>query len=548
MIYGDSGCAYSSGSGHISGFAIAGTTGGQVTLGFSSGTSKFWGYVNNQGSACTLTGPIQTDAATFAGTGITCATYPKLNVKCNRRVEASSRDIEIKMPSSTANAFTKCNDRNCPVLVNSVEAGSPYWKQKKQGGIETITDSTQLVYRQQTVVNAGDTVPALSCFDNCPTISSSAPTSTYATYAAPSVLDPNAWISTSGECTTKPTSVTFSNIGGSAAANLVWEETGASPTSYYLSTFELTNLGTVCTTSTTPTITFNGGTCSTNPVVSLSCNAYNDAAAGTQKRGYTFAPITGLLTDSTSTNVAVASSGNNQYGPFFEGTAQNLAKLVCDYDDALLCSYKVWEKLSTFYFYSTGPQNTRPTLFDSSNVPVVFDMPKMMTYTHGESTTNSGKNFENSKFLLSYRGEGYLEGLPNFCIDKATGAPGNCYYGASTPIAEFTIPTEGILEDIATGGLKYYAKPAELAEYYPYYMNGASVDNTECTNAGLAFGTFTDIDADWSTMYEKPAWALITYPTSSELTSNYFLAGKPAVVKDTPIFNIEGMNGECPSS
>lgn len=538
------------GSGSVN-FAIpTGVTGASVTVGTytdSSGNLKWYGYTSAQGSSCNSISPYQMTASDFTGSGISCTTYPMLNVKCNQRVESSSRDVDVLLPSATATAFTKCWDETCPVTINNVNVGSNYWKQTKQGNIQTISDSTELVYRQQSVVMPGTTVPSLKCYENCPTLTTSTGLSEFATYDSPSVLDTNPWISTDGDCTIKPISVTFANIGGSPTANLTWTETGKSPTSYYLQAFELTNLGSVCTSSATPTVTFNGGTCSVTPVVTLSCDTNHDAADGAQGKSYTFSDITGAITDVATSNPALAITSYGSYGPFFEATPANLAKLKCDWNDALLCSYGVWEQLSEFYLYEAGPNSQRPTLIDSNNNAVVFGSPKMMHYTHSGTTSNSGKNFDNTQFLFEYHGNGELRGLPVMCIDKSTGLPGNCYPGSSDEIQEITIPATGILTDIDTN-IKYYTKPSELGEYYPYYTTSAgALSTTECTNAGLSFETYQEIDTQWSTMYERPDWYNQDFPTSAVKSSTYFMAGVPAVVKSVPVYEQDGMNGLCPN-
>jgi hypothetical protein len=220
----------------------------------------------------------------------------------------------------------------------------------------------------------------------------------------------------------------------------------------------------------------------------------------------------------------------------------------------MICPYRVWEGLSVFYFYETGPSRTRPVLMTTGtpSAPVVFDAPKLLTYTHSGTTSNSGRSFDGAQFLLEYRGRGDLVGLPKMCIDKATGLPGNCYPSTSTEIADFNIPATGLFTGInggvSTMDMKFYTKPTEIAEYYPFYATvGGALDTTPCTTASLAFETFIGVDSQWSTMFLLPAWHNVPFPTPATLATDYFLGGKPAAIKDEAIWALAGMDGQCPA-
>jgi hypothetical protein len=290
------------------------------------------------------------------------------------------------------------------------------------------------------------------------------------------------------------------------------------------------------------------------PSVSLSCDAHHDQASGAGARGYTFDVTAGVITDTSAGLATVATSSGQTSGPFFEGTPANFAALQCKYDTSLICPYRIWDSLSVFYTYRTGPQSTRPILMTQSATPtpILFDAPKIFSYVHQGTTSNSGQSYQGTKFLLQYQGRGDLSGLPTMCIDTSTGLPGSCYPSASTSIVDLDISPNGILKGINGGAsindMSFYSKPTELAEYYPYYTNATgALDNNPCIAASLEFDNYVNVASEWNSLFAIPPWTSKPFPTSAELANNYFLAGKPAVIKGEPIWALPGMDGKCPA-
>jgi hypothetical protein len=205
-----------------------------------------------------------------------------------------------------------------------------------------------------------------------------------------------------------------------------------------------------------------------------------------QSNKYTFDASSGYLTDSTTSYVQDSFPDDEQhYGVFFEDVADNYRDLVCEWDESRLCHWKAYENVDTFYEYNTGGDySNRVTLIDSDGAPVVVSKPAVMTYEHSGSTSNSGRDYSGSMFLLEYRGQGEgLDGLPTYCIDPSTGAEVECDPWEPTSLLDINIPESATLTSVegTTSGYKYYAKASSVLEYYPTASGGES----ECTAAGL---------------------------------------------------------------
>ena len=203
---------------------------------------------------------------------------------------------------------------------------------------------------------------------------------------------------------------------------------------YTLSSVELASgyAGSGCTED-SASVTVVAAKCTNAPTISVECWSGHDAALASgsndvssqQSKKYTFDASSGYLTDSTTSYEQDSFPDDEQhYGVFFEDVADNYRDLVCEWDDSRLCHWKAYENIDTFYEYNTGGDySNRVTLIDSVGDPVVVSKPAVMTYEHSGSTSNSGRDYSGSMFLLEYRGQGEgLDGLPTYCIDPSTGA------------------------------------------------------------------------------------------------------------------------------
>jgi len=341
-------------------------------------------------------------------------------------------------------------------------------------------------------------------------------------------------VQTAGSCTVKPTSFTFSGIGGTDAYAPAMEVTwsNATSTTFSVSFASITNKGMVCT---TPTVTFVGGTCDTLPVISLSCDQGQDVSDFRQANHYTYDALTGLLSDTAASGSSVLKTtgdSNLYFGPFFANTAANKAGLLCDYDATQVCSYKAQNSLDASYSYETGPRTTRVSLLDSSNNAINFNKPAILEYTHHGTTSNSGKNYDGKKILFQYQGPGNLQGFPQFCVDSNSGLETQCMpQGSSDETAhlpDINIPTDGVLHDL--DGNAFYAKVQQLAEYYP-----VATDPSIC--AALDFSNAPAIPT-MSSFFSMPSNEKAGIPTQDELTVKYLFGGSPAVIKGTTLYEM----------
>jgi len=473
---------------------------------------------------------------------------PAVTIKCSARIERVSDQIIVKLASSTSTQFQSgdsnfwgAEDSTKTVTVKHAgttrAVGSPFWVWSSTGNIKPITAATQVTYVDQTLVMPGDTVPDLLCYENCPNAASvaSCTGSSDCNYDSPSHLSSNTQVQTAGSCSVKPTSFTFTGIGGTdayaPAIDVTWGN--ATSTTFSVSFASITNKGMVCT---TPSVEFVGGTCETTPVISLSCEQGQDVSDYRQALHYTFDALTGLLSDTTASGSSVLKTtgvSNLYFGPFFANTAANKAGLLCDYDSTQVCSYKAQNSLDTTYSYETGPMTTRVSLLDSStNTAINFNKPAILEYTHHGTTSNSGKNYDGKKVLFQYQGPGNLRGFPQFCIDSNSGLETQCMpegsSDATTQLPDINIPEDGVLHDL--DGNAFYAKVQQLAEYYP-----VSTDPSIC--AALDFSNAPAVP-EMTSFFEMPSNEKATIPTQAELSAKYLFGGSPAVIKGATLYEL----------
>ncbi len=219
--------------------------------------------------------------------------------------------------------------------------------------------------------------------------------------------------------------------------------------------------------------------------------------AGTNYIAYTFDTDTMELKQSGVAAVMTTNT-NSQHGiwtgAMFDPTAENLAKLACDWDTNTTCQHQTWEKMDVFYTWETGAEqwNKLTALKDSDNNFLTFDPPISVEYTHTNATA--------SKYYLEYSGFGDLHGIPGKCVDMDTGLETDCWNGSDDTkfirwVPEFSV-ADGTAVTDAVSGLTYYVKALDKEERM------RSVDASECIASGLSLDLYTLPDP---LDYEDPA-------------------------------------------
>lgn len=169
-------------------------------------------------------------------------------------------------------------------------------------------------------------------------------------------------------------------------------------------------------------------------------------------------------------------------GPLFEDTQENRNLLKCEWDQSLICPWRVWDSLNTFYIWETGPNSWNQFItLKSGNSFLKFDPPLSVALTHN-----------NAKYYLEYSGFGNLWGIPGKCVDENTGSNAAC--GPNTRwIPEFSIPDGTELTDGSDSNIKYLAKAIEKEQRMK------NVDNSYCSSINYGSYTLPTIDT-----YEDP--------------------------------------------
>jgi len=179
---------------------------------------------------------------------------------------------------------------------------------------------------------------------------------------------------------------------------------------------------------------------------------------------YSYDSATGILTDKKNSKpvLVTKSSANDQYfGPFFEGTTENKAALICPWNSNTVCSWQVWQKLTKMYNWSTGPNSIRVALLDGSNKPLPFDAPSAMLYQVPQGTkSNSGTTYDGVNLFMTYYNFGELQGIPQLCVDSMN-EPANCiqdgrFADATSNLNDIILGSSSTLKDFA--GNYYYVR------------------------------------------------------------------------------------------
>ena len=164
------------------------------------------------------------------------------------------------------------------------------------------------------------------------------------------------------------------------------------------------------------------------------------------------------------------------------------AALTCSWDTTKLCPWQARGGLDTFYVWQTGTDDWQKltVLVDSDNTSVTFDPPMIVKYTHSGTSSNSGKNYNDSSFYLEYGGFGDLWGVPSYCVSTTTGEKTSCAdtsQGNVRWVNEFVVPATTVVT-LAGGTTEYVVKPLEIEQTMPE----ASGEASDCTGAGLSLG------------------------------------------------------------
>lgn len=557
------GCSITGGGSTASGtLSVTGTTSGDVDYYIDltdTDDPRYYAWVSTVGTGCTQS-LLVVDVSSVVSS---CTTSPVFTVNCNLRIESSAQSVKVTLDDSSA-SFSTSNtpwiDDN-PVTIGSTAVGTPGWSHKEIGDVVKPSGTTNIDYRIRSLVVPGETIPELACYNNCPKLSSGVSQLSTCSMGVDCYEDSvnsitGFQVDDSGECSsTGGVTLAATNAGALTAIGdltLSWssELDSSNTATYYLDSVEFASgsNGAGCDTD-TMSLALSGSGCTTYPSISAWCESDLDAViasggsvASQLSTLYTFDSTAGYLTDKTSGNTQNAGPANNDYnfGPFFENIVSNYDALVCDWNDEVLCPYKAYEELTTYYEYWSGMYSNRALLEDSDGNNIVVDAPKLLSYTHSGTDSNSGTSYDGAKFLLEYTGSGddSIAGLPKYCLNAA-GAVADCDPFETTELQDINIPTTSTLVSIdsATSGYLYYALPSAQTEYYPVATNSADCNAME-------FDTLTL--ADFDTTYTEVE--IRSKPTAAELEATYALGGAPLSISGEALFEIDGTDGECRTS
>jgi len=190
---------------------------------------------------------------------------------------------------------------------------------------------------------------------------------------------------------------------------------------------------------------------------------------------------------STPTEVGLADGAEVTSGPYTWGMNSGAMVTVGVYNE--LANTSGIYNVTTFYTYETGANswNQFAMLFDSDEIPVVFDKPIQFSYRHQTGDdANESSAFDDRTYLFSYNGPGELGGIPHDGIDfDNDGNPDRYYPQFSIVAGTLCGPT----------GSEYVLRPIEseqnLAED-PLNCGGLHVALADAANLTLP------TSADWT--------------------------------------------------
>jgi hypothetical protein len=322
-----------------------------------------------------------------------------------------------------------------------------------QGAAPTApADNSSVIFNTQTPIFPGDSVPStLACYSQCPDPSTIA-TGEDNQYSSSSAYLPNKW----------NWGTEIDNVSG--------------PTPYTY-TFDNTTAGML--------LQYDNG--SVQDIVLSSANS-------NMPWGFR----SGVLFD------------NSTFDNDTSARQADYAALTCNWNSNYLCPWQARGGLSTFYIWQTGTDDWQKltVLVDSDNTSVTFDPPMIVKYTHSGTSSNSGKNYDNSSFYLEYGGFGDLWGVPSYCVSTVTGEKVDCAaasQGTTRWVNEFVVPATTVVTE-AGGTTEYVVKPLEVEQTMPE----ASGEASDCTGAGLSLGGVSLPD---SSVFTSPVSSIGERPT-----------------------------------
>merc|ERR1719473_159243 len=517
---------------------------------------------------------LEADIATaLSGASISCTINPNITVLCTTSHAAISSQLTVKLDSGSAK-FARENTwpppDNTKLEIGGSTSNATGWVESMSGEVQPITEDTTVTFRIEKTVNPGATVPELLCYENCPDPNSQSgnnmasckendPTND-CYYPRPTILGDRADRSTDGDCASTDNGLvaagtlpngTFANIQG-AEASITWEMSEDGGGNYkYTPEVEITNRGYNCTSDNKPTFTLSDdnsvcGGGATMATFSLSCEEGSDTSSFTQARLYDFDSTSGVLTDKVADRSAAIGTSNSEYysnnpseykssahfGPFVPNLSADKEKLLCEWNDQLVCIWQAFEQLDNIYFYQSGQQGRRFTLTASDGKSVNFQSSLNLIYTHSGTTSNSGKSYDGSKSLLSYEGPGHMTGLPTFCLDERTGLLADeCIPEghATSTVNGFDINIDPTAVLVDVDGNKYYAKSQSVAEIYPKV---GDQNHAFCSGLILPSDSGEVAKPSMAEVYEDPGHLGEPLPTRADLNSPgaYLFGGEPAVI------------------
>lgn len=553
--------------GDITDSDITGITGGVVSVYIDTSDSdnhRFYAWVSNPGTSC--------DSSTLAVDPtnlLSCDTYPTYTVKCTVREEAASSSVKVTLDDKSAPFVTSRSpwENSNEVTIGGTAVGTPFWSHKEVGDVVKPSGTTTIDYQIRSLVVPGDVVPELACYNNCPKLSASASQLTTCSLEAGTCYEDevstitgfqvDSDVSCTGDANGVTSGITLSSSTSGAGAltsindlALEWssEQDSNGDYTYYLDAVEFAtgSNGAGCDTD-SMTIKLDATTssvCTADITITGYCESNHDgmpvgsSVTAQLSTLYTFDSESGYLTDKASGNTQSGgpSSEDIQFGPFFENVVANYNALECDWSSEILCPYEVYQELTEYYEYRSGPYSNRALLIGSDGSNVVVDAPKLMTYTHSGTGSNSGKSYDGTTFLLEYTGQGgeSIRGMPNYCIDSA-GAPADCDPFQTTQVQDINIPATATLKSIDSSTLNhlYYALPSIQEEYYP------TTSASACSSMTLDTLTLPDFDSSYTTVPQR------NVPSHADLEANYALGGAPLSISGEALFEVEGTDGQC---
>jgi len=254
---------------------------------------------------------------------------------------------------------------------------------------------------------------------------------------------------------------------------------------------------------------------------------------------YTFDPVSGVLTDDQNPSVPLVNYPNPTNGLNFGNMVTysdipSLASsLACPWDETTICDWQLYFSGEEYFQYSVGSWSVRNTLVVKGSSPpkfITFDSPSLLSYSHDNAVSNSGRDYTGSTVIALYGGDGALMGIPQICIDE-DGIIAGCVEGSTKSISDILLSDNNPLTDIRTG-LQYYAKATDVQTYYP------TVPAATCQAQSLNFDAsrMPAIPTAGFLVHPDEYYSYKGWPSNDEFSKKYLNKGNAVVVKGNPIY------------